>query len=233
MIPNYSWKAICGWINYSCMVISQKINENLMGNRGSKSELITNSVKEQRVDGNWWIKPIHLRYTLMGSEKNCRIKILSKLLNNRKFSTLKPQFKMTPWFCTELIDSEGSFITTIYKNKEIKIGWRVQSIFQIELHIRDLALLLELQQFFGGCGSIIKSKNRNTVRFSVSDIKDLTTFIIPHFEKYPLLTQKSADFLLFKQIVDLMNKKAHLSMEGLLKIINIKASMNLSSILKI
>jgi len=55
----------------------------------------------------------------------------------------------------------------------------------------------------------------------------LTTFIIPHFEKYPLLTQKSADFLLFKQIVDLMNKKAHLSMEGLLKIINIKASMNL------
>jgi hypothetical protein len=87
--------------------------------------------------------------------------------------------------------------------------------------------LLELQQLFGGCGSIIQSKNRNTVRFSVSDIKDLTTFIIPHFRKYPLLTQKAADFILFKQIVELMNNKAHLSVEGLLKIINIKASMNL------
>jgi hypothetical protein len=179
MIPNYSWKAICGWINYSCMVISQKINENLMGNRGSKSVFINNTVKEQRVDGIWWIKPIHLRYTLMGSEKNYRIKILSKLLNNKQFSTLSSQFKMTPWFGTGLTDSEGSFVITIYKNKEIKIGWRVQAIFQIELHIRDLALLLELQQLFGGCGSIVQSKTRNTARFSVSNIKDLTTFIIP------------------------------------------------------
>jgi hypothetical protein len=55
----------------------------------------------------------------------------------------------------------------------------------------------------------------------------LTTFIIPHFEKYPLLTQKSADLILFKQIVELMNNNAHLSMVDLLKIINIKASMNL------
>jgi hypothetical protein len=128
MIPNYIRKAISGWINHSCTVISQKINENLMGNRGSKS-VFNKTVKEQRVDGNWWIKPIHLRYTLMGSEKNYQIKILSKLLNNRKFSTLSPQFKMTPWFCTGLTDSEGSFVITIYKNKEIKIGWRVQVIF--------------------------------------------------------------------------------------------------------
>jgi hypothetical protein len=37
------------------MVISYEINENLMGNRGSKSKLVkrtTNFVKEQRVDGN-------------------------------------------------------------------------------------------------------------------------------------------------------------------------------------
>jgi len=45
--------------------------------------------------------------------------------------------------------------------------------------------------------------------------------------EYTLLTQKAADFILFKQIVELMNNKAHLSIEGLLKIINIKASMNL------
>jgi hypothetical protein len=45
--------------------------------------------------------------------------------------------------------------------------------------------------------------------------------------EYPLLTQKAADFLLFKKIVELMNNKAHISIEGLLKIINIKASMNL------
>ena len=38
LIPSYSWKAISGWINHSCMVISQKITEKEMGNRGSKSD---------------------------------------------------------------------------------------------------------------------------------------------------------------------------------------------------
>jgi hypothetical protein len=42
-----------------------------------------------------------------------------------------------------------------------------------------------------------------------------------------LLSQKSADFKLFTQVVELMNNKAHLSLEGIYQIINIKASMNL------
>ena len=42
-----------------------------------------------------------------------------------------------------------------------------------------------------------------------------------------LLTQKGADFILFKEVVKLMNNKAHLSIQGLNQIINIKASMNL------
>lgn len=63
--------------------------------------------------------------------------------------------------------------------------------------------------------------------YTVSGIKDLVKFIIPHFLKYPLLTQKGADFILFKQIVELMENKAHLSFKGFKKIINIKATMNL------
>jgi hypothetical protein len=51
--------------------------------------------------------------------------------------------------------------------------------------------------------------------------------IIDHFEKYPLLTQKWADFKLFKQVVELMSRKEHLTIEGLDKIVAIKASMNL------
>lgn len=35
------------------MVKSQKISEKRMGYRGSKSDLISKSVKEQRVDGSW------------------------------------------------------------------------------------------------------------------------------------------------------------------------------------
>ena len=69
--------------------------ENEMGNRGSKSET-TNpqptkvSVKEQRVDGSYCIKTknLQLRCTLMDFERYYQVKIPSKQLNNRSFSTL-------------------------------------------------------------------------------------------------------------------------------------------------
>ena len=52
MVLNYSRKVISGWINYPCTVISHEIDEKKMGNRGSKSEFISDSVKEQRADGS-------------------------------------------------------------------------------------------------------------------------------------------------------------------------------------
>lgn len=84
--------------------------------------------------------------------------------------------------------------------------------------------MLKVQQYFGGIGSI--SKSGNMVNYSVSSVKDLTNSIIPHFTKYPLLSQKSADFLLFNSIVDLIINKFHLTIEGLNQTMNIKASMN-------
>ena len=62
--------------------------------------------------------------------------------------------------------------------------------------------------------------------YSVSSIKDLINVIIPHFDKYPLITQKRADFELFKKVLDLVNKKEHLTTEGLHKILSIRASIN-------
>jgi len=46
-------------------------------------------------------------------------------------------------------------------------------------------------------GSIYLNPTRNMVNYSVDSNKDLTN-LINHFEKYPLLTQKAADFILFK-----------------------------------
>jgi hypothetical protein len=44
--------------------------------------------------------------------------------------------------------------------------------------------------------------------------------------KYPLLTQKAADFKLFVQIVQLLKESAHLNKAGLEQIVNIKTSLN-------
>lgn len=53
--------------------------------------------------------------------------------------------------------------------------------------------------------------------------------IIPFFEKYPLVSQKRADFELFKQIVELINNKEHQTLAGIQKIVNLKASLNLGN----
>jgi hypothetical protein len=100
MVPSYSRKPISGWSNYSCTVISPKIDEKKMGNRGSKSDFLMKFVKEQRVDGSWCInfKLMHLRCTLMGFERNYPIKILSKQLNKLYFSTLNYKPKLNTWF---------------------------------------------------------------------------------------------------------------------------------------
>jgi hypothetical protein len=73
---------------------------------------------------------------------------------------------------------------------------------------------------------VSKPNNTSTVEFRVSTLKDITNVIIPHFDKYPLLTQKRADYLLFKQVVVIMKNKEHLTSEGLTKIISIRASIN-------
>ena len=50
--------------------------------------------------------------------------------------------------------------------------------------------------------------------------------IITHFSKFPLQTQKQADFVLFKEIVELINQKQDLNIKRLEKILRLKASMN-------
>nr|YP_010130236.1 LAGLIDADG endonuclease [Clavaria fumosa]QPZ51137.1 LAGLIDADG endonuclease [Clavaria fumosa] len=63
--------------------------------------------------------------------------------------------------------------------------------------------------------------------YVVTKKSDLNNVILPHFEKYPLLTQKAADFILFTRVVELMTNKTSISIEWLYQIINIKATMNL------
>ena len=166
MVPSYLRKIISGQNNYLGMVTSHKMNENEMGYRGSKSA--NKAVKEQRVDGSWFLAPKarSLRYTLMGFERNYQFKVLSKQLNNKFFHTsASAQVKSTkldPWFVTGFCDAEASFSVSIYIDKRIKSkqAWVVKPSFQISLNSRDIKLLLQLQEFFG-CGSIVIKKNRS------------------------------------------------------------------------
>ena len=136
---------------------------------------------------------------------------------------------ISPYYVTGLSDAESSFHVSIIKSQLYKLGFKVIAVYTIQLHIKDIELLNKLKSFFGtGSITIKKDKQGNPLSavFSVQSLKDLSNVIVPHFDKYPLLSKKRADYLLFKNIVDLMVGGFHLSEEGLKKIISIKASMN-------
>lgn len=248
-VPNYNWKVISGWINYSCMVISRKNPEKEVGNRGSKSDML--SVKEQRVYDNWpTVSSLGLRCILRGFERDLRVKIPSKQIINSQqlFSTFTTttfntiaggcgvpssfgqqqrdnNLKVLPWFITGFADAEGCFMITVRKAPRQILGWQIEANFSINLHKRDVELLKHIQAFFGGVGRISKERN-GCIDFTIGSIHHILTQVIPHFDKYPLITQKGADYLLFKQAVMIMHRKEHLTISGLETIINIRATLN-------
>lgn len=77
---------------------------------------------------------------------------------------------------------------------------------------------------FGGIGNITKH-GKDSIQYRVTSVKELKV-IIDHFDKYPLLTEKFADYLLFKRAFSIINRKEHLTTEGLREIVTLKASMN-------
>ena len=121
IVPNYIRKAISGWSNYSCKVISYSMSENKMGYRGSKSTIKYNFVKEQRVDGSCSGLSPQLRCTLMGGESRYLIKIPSKqLIRGQKYYSSNSYSKSTSgrtpldsYFLIGFTDAEVSFIIII------------------------------------------------------------------------------------------------------------------------
>lgn len=127
-----------------------------------------------------------------------------------------------PYYITGFIDGDGSFMVQVFRNRT---KWAVQASFVICLHEKDRFLLESIQSYFKGVGGLYKGLN-STIQYRVSLRDDLIHVIIPHFEKYPLLTQKWVDYKIFKSIIELMDKKEHTTPEGLNKVLSLKASMN-------
>ena len=111
------------------MVIGQKIFKRKMEYRGSKSDF-KKSVKEQRVDGHRCVNLTHLRYALMGFERNYQIRILSNHLITlrRLYTSLSTNLlcnlsdNLNPWFLTGFSDGESNFTVRVFKSDRVKIG---------------------------------------------------------------------------------------------------------------
>ena len=92
-------------------------------------------------------------------------------------------------------------------------------------HSKDELLIKNLHKFLK-CGNTFKYSNEDFIRLRVRNFKDIYHKIIPLFKKYKIEGIKYLDFQDFCEVAELINKKAHLTVEGYEQIKIIKSRMN-------
>ena len=121
------------------------------------------------------------------------------------------------------VDGEGCFHVSINKIPKMSIGWQVLPEFRIVQHQRDESVLKELQQFFGAGKVVTNHGARKELRIrKLNDLRNVVLF----FKQHHLRTEKKKNFEIFAKILELMEHKKHLTVEGLTDIANLCWSMN-------
>lgn len=121
------------------------------------------------------------------------------------------------------VSAEGCFIVGLRKSSSYSAGYQVYLTFIITQHIRDEQLMKSLTEYLG-CGNL--NKKREVFEYQVSKFSDLTEKIIPFFSLHSILGQKSKDFEDFVKVSELMERRIHLTKEGIEEIYRIKEKMN-------
>jgi len=153
--------------------------------------------------------------------------VIKEFRQKRLYSNINTQKEVNPYWVTGFADTISSFSVRIAKDNKRFKSLRIAPIFTIELHEKDFDLLKQINAFFT-VGTIIKRvKNGNSsVKYSVQSIKALKDVLIPHFNKYNLLTQKREDLRIFSLVVDILYNGQHKTEEGFNKILSYKASIS-------
>jgi hypothetical protein len=138
-----------------------------------------------------------------------------------------------PWFSREFlsvyisgyVDGEGCFTVSISPRAKLLAGWEVRPSLSVSQNGDRAEVLHALQAYFG-CGSIRPDRSDKTLKWESRRLEDLLGRVIPHFERYPLLSGKRLDFESFAAVCRLMADGAHRSRVGLIEIVELARTMN-------
>lgn len=127
-------------------------------------------------------------------------------------------------------DGEGCFSVSIFRNATTRFGWQVFPEFVITQGAKSLSALKLFKSYFE-CGKVFVNKrydnhHEQLYRYCVRSVTDLRDTVIPFFKVHPLQTAKRNDFEHFARIVEMLDKKEHLTDNGMRKIARRIQKMN-------
>lgn len=133
-------------------------------------------------------------------------------------------------FIVGLIEGDGCFSVSFPSSHTARLG-KILFTFHITgaLTENQLSLFRGVQEHFAHCGKITSKHNQlgKYCRYEVNSLADIRKHIIPFMDKYTLYTPKAIHYSKFKQVVELVQNKAHLNQSGFFQIVDIAYEMNL------
>jgi LAGLIDADG endonuclease len=123
------------------------------------------------------------------------------------------------------VDGEGCFTVSISPRAKLLVGWEVRPSLSVSQN-GDRAEVLRLIQSLLGCGSIRPDRSDRTLKWETRRLEDLLGRVIPHFERYPLLSARRQDFARFASVCRSMADGKHRTTSGLTEIVALAREMN-------
>ena len=132
-----------------------------------------------------------------------------------------------PAYISGYADGEGCFTVSISPRATLRVGWEVRPSFSVSQNGDRAEVLILLKDYFG-CGSIRPDRSDRTLKWETRRLDHIVDCVIPHFERYPLLSRKRHDFESFATVCRMMVAGAHRDRSGLRDIVRLAHSMNSS-----
>lgn len=151
---------------------------------------------------------------------------LLELINKRIPTPIIPQEKdisllTNSHWLAGFSDADGSFQVKTINRKGRKFGYEIRLNYQIDQ--KNNFILEQIKEALGG--SIGYRKNQGTFYYSSVSFGSAKK-VINYFDHFNLLSSKHVNYIKWRNVYRLIQRKEHLTQNGIEKILKIKSSMN-------
>jgi len=132
------------------------------------------------------------------------------------------------WWLAGFIEGEGSYCISLKQHPTAKFGFYIDPEFFIYQHKTARELLDRAKTFFGTGSIVPKPGNEDVLVYKITSRRSIVEKVIPFLEKHMRYNSdvKRQNFLAFKESVLLLEDKAHKTLEGTLRLVDLAYSTN-------
>ena len=127
------------------------------------------------------------------------------------------------YYLAGFADGEGSFNVSFRPRSDFRIPWKISLCFNISQ--KDKVILALYKQHLK-CGTL-RSRPDGVWYYEVNNFMSIKESVIPFFDYYGFLSaKKKRDFQKFKELARLIENEKHLTIGGVVQILDIRREMN-------